>query len=66
MIEVKLAPEETKHGAEPSEISSLIDAIRACPHLQLTGLMTIPPWNDDAEQTRPISAVWRSWRVNTI
>jgi len=53
MIEVKLSPEGTKAGAAPDELPGLIDAIRACPHLKLTGLMTMPPWNPDPETTRP-------------
>ena len=53
MIEVKLEAEETKHGVNPSDLGELIQAIQASPHLRLTGLMTIPPWNDDPEQTRP-------------
>jgi hypothetical protein len=53
MIEVKLSPEGTKAGAAPEELPVLIDAIRACPNLNLTGLMTMPPWNTDPETTRP-------------
>jgi pyridoxal phosphate enzyme (YggS family) len=53
MIEVKLAEEENKSGASPEEIPALIDAIRSCANLRLTGLMTIPPWSEDPEVTRP-------------
>jgi pyridoxal phosphate enzyme (YggS family) len=53
MIEVKLSHEESKAGAEPESLGSLIEEIRNCANLQLTGLMTMPPWNDDAEVTRP-------------
>jgi pyridoxal phosphate enzyme (YggS family) len=53
MIEVKLSPEGSKAGAAPEALASLSDAIRACPRLRLSGLMTMPPWNDDAETTRP-------------
>jgi len=53
MIEVKLSDEASKFGAAPEELPKLIDAIRACPNLRLTGLMTIPPWSDDPEVTRP-------------
>lgn len=53
MIEVKLSEEESKAGADPAALPALVDAIRACPNLQLTGLMTMPPWNDDPEVTRP-------------
>ena len=53
MIEVKLSPEGSKTGAAPEELPALIEAIRTCPNLQLTGLMTMPPWNPDPETTRP-------------
>lgn len=53
MIEVKLSHEEAKHGADPAELPELIDAIRACPNLTLRGLMTMPPWSDDPEPSRP-------------
>ncbi len=53
MIEVKLSEEESKAGAAPEALPALIDAIRKCVNLRLTGLMTMPPWSDDPEQTRP-------------
>jgi hypothetical protein len=53
MIEVKLSEEQAKFGAAPEEVPRLIDAIRSCANLRLTGLMTMPPWSDDAEVTRP-------------
>jgi len=53
MIEVKLSAEESKHGASPENLPALLDAIRSCSNLRLTGLMTIPPWSDDPEKTRP-------------
>lgn len=53
MIEVKLSDEEAKAGAAPESLDALIETIRTCANLQLTGLMTMPPWSDDPEQTRP-------------
>jgi pyridoxal phosphate enzyme (YggS family) len=53
MIEVKLSHEESKEGAAPEQLPALIAAIRECPNLNLTGLMTMPPWCDDPEVTRP-------------
>ena len=58
-IEVKLSPEESKHGAHPDEVPALIEAIRACPNLSLRGLMTMPPWTDEAEPSRPYFAKLR-------
>ena len=53
MIEVKLSEEDSKHGAAPEALGELVDAIRGEPSLRLTGLMTMPPWSDDAEVARP-------------
>jgi PLP dependent protein len=60
LIEVKLSHEEAKFGAEPEDLPKLIDAIAACPHLRLLGLMTMPPWSDDAELSRPYFARLRA------
>jgi hypothetical protein len=56
MIEVKLSEEESKRGAEPKELDALVAAVRACASLRLTGLMTMPPWDEDAEKSRPYFA----------
>jgi pyridoxal phosphate enzyme (YggS family) len=53
MLEVKVSSEQAKSGAAPEELPDLIAAVRACPHLQLIGLMTMPPWSDDPEASRP-------------
>ena len=53
MLEVKLSEEESKHGAAPEELEALVAAVRGTPGLTLTGLMTMPPWSDDAEVARP-------------
>jgi PLP dependent protein len=52
-LEVKLSDEEAKAGAAPEELAALIDATRACPNLRLRGLMTMPPWSEDPEASRP-------------
>jgi hypothetical protein len=53
MIEVKLSEEDSKEGASPDEVPAIIEALRAAQNLTLTGLMTMPPWNEDPEVTRP-------------
>jgi len=53
MLEVKLSPEEAKSGADPSELSALIAGVKSCANLSLQGLMTMPPWSDDPEVSRP-------------
>jgi PLP dependent protein len=56
MIEVKLSEEGSKSGAAPENLPAIIDACRAAPHLRLLGLMTVPPWSEDAELSRPYFA----------
>jgi len=53
MLEVKLSPEQAKGGVDPEYLPALVDAVRAMPNLELTGLMTMPPWSDNAGQSRP-------------
>ena len=53
MLEVKLSPEEAKAGVSPEDLPRLVEALSACPNLRLRGLMTMPPWSDEAEPSRP-------------
>lgn len=53
MIEVKLSPEQAKSGASPELMPELIENIRRHSNLTLKGLMTMPPWSDDPELSRP-------------
>lgn len=56
MVEVKLSDEEAKHGVLPQDLNQVVDAIQACSNLRLLGLMTMPPWSEDAELARPYFA----------
>jgi pyridoxal phosphate enzyme (YggS family) len=56
LIEVKLSTEPAKAGVAPGDVPALVEAIRGCPHLRLLGLMTMPPWSDEGEQSRPYFA----------
>jgi hypothetical protein len=53
LLEVRLAPEESKHGVEPEELAGVVDAVQALPHLELRGLMCIPPYCENPEDARP-------------
>lgn len=53
MIEVKLSGEEAKSGADETAIPEIIAAAREHPYLKMTGLMTMPPWSENAELSRP-------------
>lgn len=53
LIEVRLAPEETKNSANEADLPAMAEAVLRLPHLDLRGLMCIPPYFDDPEQARP-------------
>ncbi len=53
LIEVKLSEEEAKHGCDPKDLGELVEELRKLPKLKLTGLMTMPPWDEDPETARP-------------
>jgi PLP dependent protein len=66
LIEVKLSPEDTKHGLAPDDLPQLLDQLAPLTHLIVRGLMTVPPWCDDtpegAETARPFFARLRRLR----
>ena len=53
MIEVNLSGETTKFGAEEGNVFALARGILRLEHLSLEGLMTMPPYFDDPEMSRP-------------
>jgi hypothetical protein len=53
MLEVKLSPEQAKSGVSPADLPALIETVRRLPQLRLLGLMTMPPWSDNPEDSRP-------------
>jgi hypothetical protein len=53
LLQVDLASEATKSGASVGELPELIAAVRASERLRLMGLMTLPPFFEDAELVRP-------------
>jgi hypothetical protein len=52
-LEVKLSEEEAKHGMGAGEIGALKGFLAGCGNLRLRGLMTMPPWSEDPEASRP-------------
>ncbi len=56
LLEVRLSPEQTKEGAAPESLAGLIEAIETFSSLRLCGLMTMPPWSSNPEESRPYFA----------
>jgi len=53
LVEVNLAGEGSKAGVDPEELAALVDAAPGLAGIRLKGLMAIPPWTEDPEETRP-------------
>ena len=53
LIQVDLGHEETKTGIEETALPQLIDSLAPLIRIQLTGLMTLPPFFENAEDSRP-------------
>ncbi|MFI4937416.1 MAG: YggS family pyridoxal phosphate-dependent enzyme [Candidatus Berkiellales bacterium] len=51
-IQVKLDESATKSGILPAEVPTLYHAIKSLPHIQIRGLMTLPPQSDNFEEQR--------------
>lgn len=53
LIQVDLGQEATKTGAAETELSEIVSALAESSRLRLTGLMTLPPFFDEADRVRP-------------
>jgi pyridoxal phosphate enzyme (YggS family) len=53
LLEVRVGDEESKSGVEAEEAAMLAEKVATLPHLELRGLMCIPPFLEDAEKARP-------------
>src|SRR5258708_8146055 len=66
LIEVKLSHEESKHGLSPEELPSLLAAMEELESIAACGLMTVPPWSEDAETARPYFHELRRLRDESV
>ncbi len=53
LVQVDLAGEEMKSGANEDELPFLAAYLKTCKRLRFDGLMVLPPFFDDPEKTRP-------------
>tara|TARA_B100000949_G_C13995480_1_gene330989 strand:- start:139 stop:600 length:462 start_codon:yes stop_codon:yes gene_type:complete len=62
LLQVGIAGEEQKHGADSVEALDLASEIQAMPHLRLDGLMAMAPITADPEDVRPLFRQLRELR----
>ncbi len=62
LVQVNVGAEEQKSGCEPGETAGLLEAVERADNLTLEGLMTIPPWDLEADETRKYFIALRELR----
>jgi hypothetical protein len=53
LLEVNLAGEASKFGYRPEQLLAELKELNALPRLEIHGLMTVPPWSPEPEESRP-------------
>ncbi len=66
LVEVKLSDEESKHGTGEYALMGLLRNLQAMDGLDVRGLMTVPPYTDDAEGSRPTFRRLRELRDEAV
>jgi pyridoxal phosphate enzyme (YggS family) len=62
LIQVDLGGEDTKFGAEPDSIADIVRVVSGLKGIRINGLMTIPPFFEDPDKSRPYFARLRDLR----
>lgn len=62
LLEVNVTGEATKHGFDPDELRAHWNAVVACQHVEVHGLMTMAMASDDPETARPAFRALRELR----
>lgn len=56
LLQVNIAGEVQKGGVAPGQIEELLEMSQNMPHVRVRGLMTVAPFYEDPERTRPVFA----------
>ena len=64
LIEINIGGEDAKSGVAPdaAELEEMLAAVPSCEFVDVRGLMTVPPYHDDPEQSRLFFGQMRNLR----
>lgn len=62
LLETNVSGEATKFGFAPDDLRQNLEGLMALPHLSVNGLMTMAPYNENAESARPFFSALRELR----
>lgn len=54
LVQVNVSGEDTKYGLSPEELPEFLDVVQDLRGINVLGLMTIAPYEDDPERVRPV------------
>lgn len=53
-VQLNVSGEETKYGLPPAELFAFLERLRSCDAIEVVGLMTMAPHEEEPERTRPV------------
>ena len=64
LIEINIGGETAKSGVAPdsTELEKILQIATSCEHIEICGLMAVPPYNEDPEASRPFFRQMRALR----
>lgn len=68
LVQVNVSGEESKYGLDPEAFEPFMQVLEEMPHIHVRGLMTMAPYESDAEHTREVFRGLRklrdTWNAN--
>ncbi|MHA0855860.1 YggS family pyridoxal phosphate-dependent enzyme [Paenibacillus sp. CMAA1364] len=61
-VQVNISGEDTKYGLAPQNVAPFLEEIKGFNHIRIVGLMTMAPFEENAENTRTIFRSLRNLR----
>jgi pyridoxal phosphate enzyme (YggS family) len=62
LVQIDIGGEATKTGIEAAQLPILLETLKDCPRLRLSGLMTLPPYFENPDCSRPFFKTLRELR----
>lgn len=66
LIQVDVAGEKSKFGVSPGGLEELLRQVSKLPGVSVRGLMTIPPYDPDPQNSRRYFSALREWRDRMV
>ena len=66
LIQINVSGEESKFGVDPGNLKETLQKVSGMRGVRVEGLMTIPPWDPDPENSRTYFSVLRTLRDDMV